>query len=199
MFYTEPFEYMIIENCLSEDIFKDLLDQKDRLISNAKQIWNQYNNGVEDLYNSPYEKGDIFPFFNKQLIEKFSTAKSFDSKWALKRLEWSVQAPKFHMPRHIDNKSKIVVGILYVDPELNQGTTLFGKSDKQLEIPWKPNSMFIHCPRKGTDHSYYNPSPIHYRLTLRVIVQDTKRMEINEDKGINEVKDSFSNSVFRLT
>ena len=58
--------------------------------------------------------------------------------------------------------------------------------------------MFIHCPRKGTDHSYYNPSLKQYRITLRVIVQDTKRMNIDEEKGINEVKDSFSDSVFRF-
>lgn len=199
MFYTEPFEYMLIEDCLSEDIFEDLLSQKDRLISNAKQIWNQYNNGIEDLHNSPYEKGDIFPFINKELIEKFSSVKSFDSKWVLKRLEWSVAAPNLYHSRHVDNKSKIIVGILYVDPEVNEGATLFGKGDKPFKIPWKPNSMFIHCPYKGTDHSYHNPSLVDYRITLRAIVQDTKRMDIDEEKGINEVKDSFSDSVFRLT
>ena len=57
MFYTDPFEYILIEDCLPDDVF-------DRLLKEAK---NHVANAAEKREN-PAVTEDLFPFINKAMF-----------------------------------------------------------------------------------------------------------------------------------
>ena len=67
MFYTDPFEYILIEDCLPDNVFEGLL----------KEAKDHVKNDAEKRENPPITK-DLFPFINKSMFDKFSKVREFD-------------------------------------------------------------------------------------------------------------------------
>jgi hypothetical protein len=181
MFYTEPFEYILIENCLSDELFSSILNEAKELLAN-----------VSEKRENPFLKEDIFPFINKQMLNQFSKVRQFDPKFMFKRAEWSLQPPGYHFKKHVDFDAKILTAVMYVTPEENCGTILYDKENNEIEIPWKPNSIFIHCPFEGTDHSYHNPSKTEHRVTIMCHFMDAKRLDFHKLGDKKYFKSAFS-------
>ena len=70
-------------------------------------------------------------------------------------------------PVHSDSKDKLLSVVIYIAPEINEGTWLYedhrGKNPQQIE--WKPNRAFAFSRNDNTWHSY-KADGIRNRLTL---------------------------------
>ena len=184
MFYTDPFEYILIEDCLPDNVFEGLL----------KEARDHVENAAEKREN-PAVMTDLFPFINKAMFDKFSKVRQFAPKFAFKRIEWSVQPPGYQFKKHIDYGPKILTAVLYVSPKMNCGTILYDENENEIEVPWKPNSIFIHCPYEGTLHSYHNPSDKDYRVTIMCHIVDAKRLDPKKD---GDVRKYFNTAISKL-
>ena len=57
---------------------------------------------------------------------------------------------------HSDSRDKLLSAVIYISPEVNEGTWLYDnkKGDNPIQVEWLPNRNFIFCRNDNTWHSY---------------------------------------------
>ena len=57
---------------------------------------------------------------------------------------------------HSDSRDKLLSAVIYISPEVNEGTWLYDnkKGDNPILVEWLPNRNFIFCRNDNTWHSY---------------------------------------------
>ena len=163
--FTYPWEHIVIDNFLPEEIFKILLCSivnKDFAFSNRplRNIKIDY----EDFY-----KQEVNDFFKQYINETFITEYfSAYRNYSVLESHFTFQTTRcLTSPIHCDNEAKILSLVLYTSPKTQIGTTLYDVNKKYSKtIDWIPNRAFIFCPLSDlTYHSYKNETSV-FRNTL---------------------------------
>ena len=184
---TDPWEHIIVEDLLSAERFAEI--KKIGMIEYENYLKNGHNSLYTDHKDDPrytsrakytkYFADDIIPETN-QFFKMLPHHRGF--KGELKKLiHITINPPDFNYPLHIDNISRINTCIFYIYPDESIGTILANnpscnddgdhsaankKSHWEQEVPWKPNTLFVHnsIPNK-TWHKYIGDKK-NYRMTL---------------------------------
>ena len=143
-YYKEPWNHAVIDNFFNDELL-------------------QYAN---DLASKSIKKYEVITIRDKLLSDYFQT--SFKSKSKKHILEFNLMEPKTDYPIHDEAHWKKLSVVVYIKPEIGNGTYLFDKNQKiAKQVEWKINRAFIF---KGvpnvTWHSYAN-------------TKDTPRLTIN--------------------
>tara|TARA_B100001109_G_C18639129_1_gene369739 strand:+ start:14 stop:610 length:597 start_codon:yes stop_codon:yes gene_type:complete len=160
--HHEPWEYMEIEDFLNP------LDCQRIDYLGQRELERYYVEGI----NTPrgkyvkFLKEDILP----EATELFDLLPRRESTGVLKKLvHWAIIPPGVHYPTHIDNRSRLSTVTYYVSPKNNTGTILCSNpsnndngdhnapnlpTEKEFEVEWKPNKVFLHSGGSGKWHRY---------------------------------------------
>ena len=172
--HNNPWDHIIVEDFLSVDKFAEI---KKIAMTEYKKYLRDGSNQNSRGACTKYFTEDIIPETN-QFFKILPKHRGF--KGNLKKLiHLTISPPNLKLPLHIDNVSRINTCILYIFPDKSKGTILADnpscnddgdhinadkKSHYEIEVPWKPNTLFVHnsIPNK-TWHTYTGD---HYRIIL---------------------------------
>ena len=99
--------------------------------------------------------------------DNFLSEKHFNAikniKFDTKPNEWDIYKHKrydngkdYVFGIHSDSRDKLLSAVIYISPEVNEGTWLYDnkKGDNPIQVEWLPNRNFIFCRNDNTWHSY---------------------------------------------
>ena len=143
-YYKKPWNHAVIDNFFTDDLL----------------------NYANDLASNVIKGYNVFRIEDKVLADYFQ--ESFKSKSLKHILEFNLMKPKHDYPIHDEAHWKKLSVVVYIKPEVGNGTYLYDKDQKiAKQVEWKINRAFVF---KGipltTWHSYAN-------------TQDTPRLTIN--------------------
>ena len=143
IYYKKPWNHAVIDNFFTDD----LLDYANDLASNVIKGYN------------------VFRIDDKVLSDYFR--ESFKTKSLKHILEFNLMKPKYDYPIHDEAHWKKLSVVVYIKPEVGNGTYLYDKDQKiAKQVEWKINRAFV---LKGipntTWHSYG-----HWDKTTRITV-----------------------------
>ncbi len=163
--FTYPWEHIVIDNFLPEEIFKILLCS----IVNKDFTFSKRRSGNIKINYEDFYKQEVNDFFKQYINETFITEYfSAYRNYSVLESHFTFQTtPCRTSPIHCDNEAKILSLVLYTSPETQIGTTLYDVNKKYFKtIDWIPNRAFIFCPLSDlTYHSYKNETSV-FRNTL---------------------------------
>ena len=144
IYYKKPWNHAVIDNFFTDD----LLDYANDLASNVIKGYN------------------VFRIDDKVLSDYFR--ESFKTKSLKHILEFNLMKPKYDYPIHDEAHWKKLSVVVYIKPEVGNGTYLYDKDQKiAKQVEWKINRAFVFKGIPNTTwHSYPN-------------TQDTPRLTIN--------------------
>ena len=144
IYYKKPWNHAVIDNFFTDD----LLDYANDLASNVIKGYN------------------VFRIDDKVLSDYFR--ESFKTKSLKHILEFNLMKPKYDYPIHDEAHWKNLSVVVYIKPEVGNGTYLYDKDQKiAKQVEWKINRAFVFKGIPNTTwHSYAN-------------TQDTPRLTIN--------------------
>jgi len=150
-----------LDNFLKESDFQEIINLKLKEVGN-KEIKVYYNkifkNGIiqTDCINNQSLKriNDYCHPVAMQLLEKFAPKKV--NLYEYSEFHIVIAGKDFSFPMHRDSPNKLLSGVVYLYPQSNKGTTLYGSDKKQnLEIEWKQNKAFFFSRTENDSfHSY---------------------------------------------
>lgn len=133
-YFKSPWHHSVIDNFFSEDI----LDH------------------VNKIASTRITKYEVISIEDKLLSEYFQ--KTLKSKSKRHILELNLMQPKTDYPIHDEATWKKLSVVVYIKPDISNGTYLFDKNQKiAKQVDWKVNRAFIFKGVQGlTWHSYAN-------------------------------------------
>lgn len=187
--HYKPWEHIIVEDFLSADKFEQIknlgmIEYEKYLRDGSNHSYTDHKDDASYTKLAKYTKfftEDIIPETN-QFFKMLPKHRGF--KGQLKKvIHFQISPPNFDFPLHIDNVSRINTCSFYIHPEKSIGTILADnpsrnddgdhnaadkKSYSEIEVPWKPNTLFVHnsIPNK-TWHKYMGDS---YRITMNLFL-----------------------------
>jgi hypothetical protein len=176
---TTPWEYQIVDNILTDDFYKTLVNESDKL----KQV----------LSSQPIDQDGIWMFkakkygISQEVIDTIFNINQLLLKNATKILnQFSIKNVSdigyFSIPRlgfcppgafgeiHDDGDTmdKTMIMVIYISPEKSKGTRLYSANDPNSfvkELDWKENRAFIFSPVKNVTWHDFVPGE-QERVTL---------------------------------
>lgn len=140
---NDPWPYMVIDNFVSEEDFKDMCEDQD-----------------------PFLIRQTTPITEEFLHEHFPVhRKYYPGKWEY-ICEFQTTDPHTEYPVHDEAERKVLSCIHYISPEENVGTDIYDKDKNYVTtVEWKPNRAIIFAAQSGlTWHGYKNNTD-HPRIT----------------------------------
>ena len=173
-YHKKPWEYIIIDDFLSPQRFKDI---EDLAILELGRYQLEGPNTPRGKYVR-YTKEDLLPEVTLDIMNLLPH-RDYDD--LVKLNHWAILPPNLKYPTHIDNISRIHTFTFYVAPEKNLGTILcdnpstndngdHGQPDQsticEYPIEWKPNRAFVHNPRPKQWHRYESGDSVRVNLSV---------------------------------
>jgi hypothetical protein len=140
-----------LEYGISEIIINDIIDATDDILDNIQDILSGFS--VENNSNLGYYS-----------IPKFG-----------------VSGKNFKYPIHTESNHKIILFVIYLEPDTDRGTRLYREKTETSfakEIEWQPNRAFVMCPANNdiTWHNWINfSSPA--RVTLNIFCETLESLQ----------------------
>lgn len=163
MLSNDPWQHIAIDNFLPEERFKQI----EELAKRELDYLDMFGFYTRSGHYIRYLKEDLLPELNDLFLQM---PRSRPYTRPLKKLcHWSIHPAGFTNNTHIDNSSRISTFVFYVSPDQNKGTILCKNnspyledhanaelpSEYEIEVPWKPNTLFAHNSLDGeTWHRY---------------------------------------------
>jgi len=177
--YT-PWEHIEIENYLPPHRFKQIQDL-------AQEELKKFH-----IKGTNTRRGKYVNFLSEDIVPEtsklFSLLPRRESTGQLKKLiHWAIIPPHVNYPTHIDNRSRLCTVTYYISPDDNIGTILCTNSstnddgdhnapnlptEKEYEVEWKPNKIFLHCGGSGKWHRYSSGDKIRINLSCFLVQPD---------------------------
>lgn len=178
-------QYKIVDNILKSEHF-DLI--KNINFETKENEWEIYKHQIflDDTVKISYksssdntQQSDVFPLSHETILEIYRVynpimlnylkelAKEKISQYKFTELNVVSNGKDYKFPIHNDSKDKLLSVVIYISPEINQGTFLYNDmngSDMKM-IEWIPNRAFIFSRTQNTWHSYKSDG-LNKRLTL---------------------------------
>lgn len=141
---------------------------------------------------------DILDNINDILADFSVTNKSNLGYYAIPK--FGISGPNFKYPIHPESIHKVILFVIYLDPEEDRGTRLYKNQCENSfakEIKWKPNRAFVMCPAKN-DTTWHNwvthnsPSRITLNIfceTLESLQQTVFNSKSTKNASSEEIKD----------
>ena len=158
-YFDYPWKYAVIEDFLPQDIF-------DRLVAYCKKIG--VDTPVETTYTDGIRDIELYTVISSYCQKLFDTTyQTLDTENKIT----SPPSPRFHLQFrepghdytiHTDIVSKLYTIVLYIYPEVSDGTPLYtsGEPEYVKDLEWKPNRAMAFCPiqtkGKETFHAVKN-------------------------------------------
>lgn len=151
---TEPWPHIIIDDFLPEDEFIRLSNHCVRSFEKLpERIHYDYDDQVQrwHLNYDPIAHHDMRQYLEFFDHREYSTLRNF--------VNYVKTTPNFVHRMHVEAPFKILSSLLYLSPEVNNGTNLFktrrGFYGEMVESKWKPNRMLIFAGQNDvTFHDY---------------------------------------------
>lgn len=110
---------------------------------------------------------DDFPRYNKSNIGYYAMPK------------FGISGRDFKYPVHSESSHKVLLFVIYLEPEDERGTRLYSENDESKfvkEIEWKLNRAFLMCP--GSDDTWHNwqSNGTVPRITLNIFCEKLESM-----------------------
>jgi hypothetical protein len=175
----------IIENFLNEKDLKELSSIKFENINSyeIKVFHNKIdkNNNVEAECLSPTTVKRLHDTYHQKamsLLNKLCPEKI--NLYDHSEFHIILTGANYKFPIHDDIPTKLLSGVVYLDPEINKGTMFFNnkKGDGKKYIEWKKNKAVFFARKEGETWHSYEGDGKSQRLTLvyNLMTKDFKRV-----------------------
>ncbi len=127
--------------------------------------------GEKSTSSSPLRLDDvleIYDTYNSLMLKQLEDlAPEKISQYKFTELNVVSNGKDYRFPIHNDSKDKLLSVVIYISPQVNNGTYLYqdGQGNGMEQIEWIPNRAFIFSRNNETWHSYQSNN-IDSRLTL---------------------------------
>tara|TARA_Y100000768_G_scaffold280484_1_gene215451 strand:+ start:401 stop:997 length:597 start_codon:yes stop_codon:yes gene_type:complete len=178
-----PWEHIEIEDYLPSHRFQEIQDLAQIELEKFHKV------------GTNTRRGKYVNFLSEDLIPEtsglFLLLPRRESSGQLKKLmHWSIIPPHVDYPTHIDNSSRLCTVTYYISPDKNIGTIICSNpstndngdhnapnlpTQKEYEIEWKPNKVFLHCGGSGKWHRYSSGDEIRINLSIFLVQPDLIR------------------------
>ncbi len=176
----DPWEHKVVDDILPDQVFKKVQEAakfltKYTIDGKTNPIWinEALTLGVkQDCVDSIINFTDQILDNIDDILAGFSTTnKSLHGYYSLPK--FGVSGKNFMYPIHSESSHKVLLIVIYLEPEIERGTRLYTgqqESDFHKEIEWKPNRALIICPNGNNDETWHtwkntNGEP---RVTLNI-------------------------------
>jgi hypothetical protein len=199
---TDPWEHKIIDNFFPEDVFQKIRQAAQHLSKYAveaetRPIWlhEAVEHGVdEDVVEDIITATDAVLDNINSIISSFTSLNSSTlGYYAMPK--FGVSGKNFKYPIHSESNHKVLLFVIYLDPENDHGTRLYKEKTEESfakEIEWKPNRAFLTCPGANdvTWHNWANSINVS-RVTLNIFCEKLESLQTSVlNSAVNdEVKD----------
>lgn len=172
----------ILENFLEQDDLDSLVNLNyGEINDNEIKVFNNSVNQDGVIFNSIIEKG-LLQKLNKNYHHKAIEILRDLCPEKIKLYHYSdfhiiVTGKNYKFPIHTDILSKILSGVVYLNPEFNKGTIFYEskKGDSPSEIAWKKNRAVFFSRSKNSYHSYESDKKsIRICLVYNLMTRDLK-------------------------
>ena len=153
---SKPWPHIIIDDYYDSETFKIIQSESRKFLRANVDVTTRKqefpfadSSALQEAINSRTLSADLLRFFPEH--------RPFDDLEVFWELNFLLGPHEY--PIHDEASRKILSSVVYVDPEDNNGTTLYNQ-DKTYhsDVEWKPNRAFIFAGVKGlTWHSYNCP------------------------------------------
>lgn len=182
----------IIDNFLNEKDLQELSSTKLEKINNyeIKIFHNKIdkNNNVKADCLSPTTVKRLQDTYHQKamtLLNKFCPAKI--NLYDYSEFHIVLTGANYKFPIHDDIPTKLLSGVVYLDPEINKGTMFFDniKGDGKKYIEWKKNRAIFFSRKEGETWHSYEGDGKSSRLTLvyNLMTKDIRRVCEIEEKN----------------
>lgn len=179
---AEPWPHQILQDTLSDDLFKKLQQQcVDKFNFPTQELHHIFPRNYEeynlDFYDETVDICKTLLGNYKKLCEKYPSHRTYPNLGINAHISITPPLPyKFHI--HQEGLEKIWSSVTYITPEKNVGTKMYTAQTESAfvkEAPWVPNSTFIFCGKEGhTWHSYESDQDTN-RITFNLFIQKTRK------------------------
>ena len=182
------FKYKVFDNFLINEDFQEVSKLNLGEISdNGKRVFHNriYKNGK--IESSCISKETIKRMHDKYFSKALNVLEELSPK-KVNLYEYSefhiVLAGKDYIyPIHVDAHSKLLSGVIYLNPKKNTGTRLYEENKKNfIDLEWKSNRALFFSRSKNSFHSYKS-NGISKRITLIYNLMTTNVKEVCKIDG----------------
>ena len=173
-YYKKPWEYIVIDDFLSPQRFKDI---EDLAILELGRYQVEGSNTPRGKYIR-YTKEDLLPEVTLDIMNLLPHREYND---LVKLNHWAILPPNLKYPTHIDNISRIHTFQFYIAPKENIGPTICDNPSTnddgdhnapnqptvcEYPIQWKTNRAFVHNPSPMKWHRYESGDSVRINLAV---------------------------------
>ena len=163
-FVDYPWPHLVIDDYLPQDQFDSLRHEALRY-------------GEDGDVSRIFFDHDPIPH-TADLLNEFVSHRPVGDKGKL--IHYAVTKKDFVHEKHCDAEFKIMSAVLYLGPEKNSGTRLYGRKGERVDVEWKPNRMFVFCGL--TDFTWHDYTSTDTRYTLNYFLIDRSKVKNPEYK-----------------
>lgn len=181
----EPWEHILVDNFVDSDTFDKLFKISQYLLDlgahrrgkeNIFHLDDLRNCGVSEELLKVYSqvgKNLEDTSIREAIWNKFSTHRGITSTPMYCKCSVHCTSPGYVDTIHADSVNKSVSITLYVDPEEQNGTTLYESNNRESTsntVQWRKNRALIFCPGSDTWHSYI-PQDSNHRTVFTMFLE----------------------------
>ena len=174
---AEPWPHQILQDTLSDDLFKKLQQQcVDKFNFPTKELHHIFPRNYKeydfDFYDDTVDICKNLLRNVKKLCEVYPKYRSYPSLGINAHISVTPPLPyKFHI--HQEGLEKVWSSVTYITPKNNVGTKMYSaQTEKRFvkEAEWKPNNTFIFSGQQNKTWHSYESDQTQQRITLNLFL-----------------------------